>query len=319
MAEAGPLVELLDVRKHYAVRGGLFEGRAGLVRAVDGVSLSIARGETLGLVGESGCGKSTLGRLLVALEPPSAGEVRFHGRPLPARPPKSFRRQVQMIFQDPYSSLNPRKSVGAIVGEGLAIHGVGSRAGQRERVLELLGLVGLRPEHARRYPHEFSGGQRQRVAIARSLALNPELVICDEPVSALDVSIQAQVLNLLYDLQQRLGLTYLFISHDLAVVSTLADRVAVMYRGRLVELAPREAIYGSPRHPYTRALMAAVPIPDPEAAARKRAHLKDNAPVPAAEACPFAPRCPEAEPGCEDESPALTEVAPGHFVACRKP
>jgi peptide/nickel transport system ATP-binding protein len=269
-----PLVEVVDVRKRFPVGAGLFGRARTWVDAVDGVSLAIRAGETLGLVGESGSGKSTLGRLMLRLIEPTAGEVRFAGRSLldlPARELRALRREMQIVFQDPYGSLNPRMRVAAIIGEGLAIHRIGTRAERRDRVAELLDLVGLPPEAAGRYPHEFSGGQRQRIGIARALAVRPRFIVADEAVSALDVSIQAQILNLLQDLQRKLGLTLLFIAHDLRVVEHLSDRVAVMHQGRIVELSSRDEIYRNPRHPYTRALLAAVPVPDPRRRRRRMA------------------------------------------------
>ncbi|WP_415519260.1 MAG: ABC transporter ATP-binding protein [Desulfovibrio aminophilus] len=317
MTHDAPLLEARDLSRRYRVRGGLLDLSPATVRALDGVSLSLAPGETLGLVGESGCGKSTLARLLLALERPTSGQVLYRGRDVGEWPEKEFRRKVQMVFQDPYSSLNPRQRIGSAVGEALDIHGLGTPRERRKRVAELLALVGLSAEQADRYPHEFSGGQRQRAAIARALALSPELVICDEPVSALDVSIQAQVLNLLADLQERLGLTYLFISHSLSVVGHVSDRVAVMYLGRLVELAPADDLFAAPLHPYTRTLLAAAPVPDPDArapAARARGELPSPlAPPPG---CAFHPRCPEARADCLERVPDLREVAPGRFVAC---
>lgn len=311
------LLELDGVSRRYAVRDGLFGSRRQVVRAVTDVSLAVPQGATLGLVGESGCGKSTLARLAVALERPDEGRVLFRGESVWPRLPADFRRQVQMVFQDPYSSLNPRQKIGGIVGEGLAIHGVGDAAFRRERVAELLRMVGLSPAHAARYPHEFSGGQRQRVAIARCLALEPELVVCDEPVSALDVSVQAQIVNLLRDLQERLGLTYLFVSHDLSVVGSMCDEVAVMYLGRLMERSPREALFNEPLHPYTRALLSAVPVPDPGRSG-KREKLRGEPPSPfdPPGGCPFHPRCPSAFEPCPVEFPVWHEAAPGRFVSC---
>jgi len=307
-------LEFQGVVKTYRTRQGLLGHRD--VHAVAGVDLSVAQGETLGLVGESGCGKSTLARLAVRLEPPSAGTVRIQGRDLWTDPgiARELPRMAQMVFQDPFSSLNPRLSIGRSVGEGLAAQGAGTPAERSKRVLELLEMVGLRPEYAGRYPHQFSGGQRQRAAIARALALNPQLVVCDEPVSALDVSIQAQVINILEELQDRLGLTYLFISHDLAVVSHLSDRVAVMYAGRIMELAPAADLYAAPLHPYTRVLLEAIPVPDPTV--RQKLSPPRLAVAQGEPACPFAPRCPEADPACLAEKPLWRELAPNHFVRC---
>ncbi|WP_027368802.1 ABC transporter ATP-binding protein [Desulfocurvibacter africanus] len=309
------LLEIQNVIREYHMREGPLGLTRGVLRAVDRVSLSVRAGETLGLVGESGCGKSTLARLMLGLEDPDVGAVLYKGKSLFPAPPADFREKVQMVFQDPYSSLNPRRSVGAIIGEPLAIHRHGSRRERANRVRELLSLVGLRPEDAARYPHEFSGGQRQRVAIARALALNPELVVCDEAVSALDVSIQAQIINLLQGLQEKLGLTYVFISHDLAVVNYVSRRVAVMYLGRLVELAERDELYANPLHPYTRTLLSAAPEPDPRKT-KRRLRLRDEAGALPPLACAFAPRCPLAEPACSEAVPDLREVVPGHFAAC---
>jgi peptide/nickel transport system ATP-binding protein len=315
-----PLVEACDLRKDYRSGGGVFGRGARAVRAVDGVSLAIQPGETVGLVGESGCGKTTFGRLIMRLLEPTGGDVRFEGRSLLAVRPaelRALRRRMQMIFQDPYGSLNPRMRVATIVGEGLAIHRLGTRAERRARVEALLELVGLPPDAAARYPHEFSGGQRQRIGIARALALEPRLIVADEPVSSLDVSIQAQILNLLLELQQRFGLTYLFISHDLRVVRHLSRRVAVMYLGRIVENAPADRLYERPQHPYTEALLSAVPVPEP-GAGRRRIVLRGDVPSPIAPppGCPFHPRCPKAFERCSSERPALREVAPGHLSAC---
>jgi oligopeptide/dipeptide ABC transporter ATP-binding protein len=320
-----PLVEAHELRKYYPVRGGLLGRRRGAVRAVDGVTLAVHAGETLGLVGESGCGKSTLGRLLLRLIEPSEGDVRFAGRSLlglGARELRALRRQMQIVFQDPYGSLNPRMRVGSIVGEGLAIHGLGTRAERRARVRELLEMVGLSPEAARRYPHEFSGGQRQRIGIARALAVGPRFIVADEAVSALDVSIQAQILNLLQDLRTRLGLTMLFIAHDLRIVEYVSDRVAIMYLGRIVELASTAEIYSNPRHPYTRALLAAVPIPDPRQRTSRMSHgrlvLGGDVPSPIdpPSGCAFHPRCPHAEDVCRRVVPPLEAGRGGHAVAC---
>jgi oligopeptide/dipeptide ABC transporter ATP-binding protein len=314
-----PLLEARGLARLYPVRRSAFSTERQWVHAVDGVDLAVDAGQTLGLVGESGCGKSTLARLLVGLERPSAGGVFLEGREL-LDPDPAWRRalpaKVQMVFQDPFSSLNPRLSIGASMAEALAVAGVG-RDARRARVLELMDLVGLRSERIGAYPHEFSGGQRQRVAIARSLALNPRLLVCDEPVSALDVSIQAQVINLLQDLQERLGLAYVFISHALSVVSYVSDRVAVMYLGRLVELAPARDLYAAPLHPYTRALLAAAPRPDPTHG-RPALRLAGDLPSPLdpPPGCRFHPRCPAAFAPCPLRDPAWREVAPGRWVAC---
>jgi oligopeptide/dipeptide ABC transporter ATP-binding protein len=312
-----------NLTKHFPVGGGLFGGAPGIIRAVDGVSFSIACGETLGLVGESGCGKTTTGRCILQLERPTSGSVIFEGRDLTMldeRALRDVRRRLQVIFQDPYSSLNPRMTIGQIVAEPLLVHRlVTEPAARAARVLDLLSRVGLLPQHARRYPHELSGGQRQRVGIGRALAMEPALIICDEPVSALDVSIQAQIINLLEDLQSAFGLTYLFIAHDLAVVRHISDRIAVMYLGRLVELADRKALYDNPLHPYTKALLAAVPIPDPELeSGRERIVLRGEIPSPLhpPSGCVFHPRCPVAIDRCREVIPDLREVNPGHWAAC---
>jgi oligopeptide transport system ATP-binding protein len=317
---------LLDVRhlvKHFQVGGGVFGGPPGLVRAVDDVSFAIRRGETLGLVGESGCGKTTTGRCILQLERPTSGQVLFEGRDLTTLAPEALRgvrRRMQVIFQDPYSSLNPRMTVGQILAEPLAVHNiVSSASGRRDRVRELLHRVGLLPQHADRYPHQLSGGQRQRVGIARALAVEPALIVCDEPVSALDVSIQAQIINLLEDLQAEFHLTYLFIAHDLAVVRHISDRVAVMYLGKIVEITDRRELYEKPLHPYTQALLAAVPIPDPQIeASRPRRVLGGEVPSPLnpPPGCVFHPRCPIAVDRCRGEVPPLREITPGHRAAC---
>jgi len=319
---AEPLLRVRDLVKHFPVRGGFFGRARETVHAVDGVSFELQAGETLGLVGESGCGKSTTGRCILRLIEPTAGEVWFKGTNvtgLDARGLRALARDMQIIFQDPYASLNPRMSVGAIIGEALTIHRLAaSRREHDDRVVELLELVGLNADHARRFPHEFSGGQRQRIGIARALAVSPQLVVCDEAVSALDVSIQAQVINLLEDLQQRFGLTYIFIAHDLSVVEHTSTRVAVMYLGRIVELASARDLYTSPRHPYTEALLSAVPIPDPTLK-RRRIPLQGDVPSPIhpPTGCHFHTRCPIADRSvCATQAPPLKQTAPGHWVAC---
>src|SRR5688572_3026941 len=318
------LLEVKNLVKHYERKTRLFGGNAGVVKAVDGVSFVVHPGETLGLVGESGCGKTTTGRAILRLIEPTAGEVVFDGEDvirLGAEPLRKLRRRMQIIFQDPFSSLNPRMSVGAIVREGLTIHRLAEGAEADRRVKELLEEVGLRPEYAERYPHEVSGGQRQRVGIARALSVEPRFIVCDEPVSALDVSVQAQVINLLQDLQRDRGLTYLFIAHDLSVVEHIADRVAVMYLGRIVELAAASALYREPIMPYTQALLSAIPVPDPTRV-RQRIVLAGDVPSPAnpPPGCVFHPRChhPMKDEACARLVPPLEEKAPGHFAACIK-
>ena len=314
------LVETRNLVKYYPIRGGVFLKEVAAVKAVDDVSLTIRSGETMGLVGESGCGKTTFGRAILRLEEPTAGEVIFKGRNLLAcdsKEMRGLRKQMQIIFQDPFSSLNPRKTIAQIIGEPLLVHGMKNRKQREERVLYLLDVVGLRPEQMRRYPHMFSGGQRQRIGVARALALNPDLIVCDEAVSALDVSIQAQVLNLLKDLQQEFGLTYLFISHDLHVVEHISDRVAVMYLGKIVELAPSKDLYKRPLHPYSQALLSASPMPDPKRK-HKRIILKGDVPSPIdpPSGCRFHTRCIYARDLCSRKEPALREIKFRHMAAC---
>ena len=327
-APTAPLLEVRDLVKHFPIRRGVvFKRQVAAVRAVDGVSFEVHPGETLGVVGESGCGKSTMARCLVRLLDPTAGSITFEGREIATLSQdalRPIRREMQMVFQDPFASLNARKRVGQIVAEPLEIHGLGTASEQRQRVRELLEMVGLNPEHYNRFPHEFSGGQRQRIGIARSLALRPKLIVCDEPVSALDVSVQAQILNLLKDLQDELDLTYIFIAHDLSVVRHISDRVMVMYLGRSVEIAPRREIYVAPEHPYTGALLSAVPIADPDAAASsKRIVLEGDVPSPIdpPAGCHFHPRCPRALAGtCDVVVPELRSLnGSPHEVSCHRP
>ncbi|WP_076262662.1 ABC transporter ATP-binding protein [Intrasporangium flavum] len=320
-----PLLKVTDLTKHFPIRRGLLQRVVGAVRAVDGLNFEVSKGETLSLVGESGCGKTTTGRMLTRLLEPTKGEILFEGRDIThasVGQMRPLRRDVQMIFQDPYGSLNPRHTVGTIVGKPFRLQNVKTEHGIKREVQGLLELVGLNPEHYNRYPHEFSGGQRQRIGIARSLALKPKLIVADEPVSALDVSIQAQVINLLEDLQDELGLTYVVIAHDLSVVRHMSDRVAVMYLGNLVEIADRDELYARPMHPYTTALMSAVPIPDPSRRGRtERIRLEGDVPSPISPppACRFHTRCWKAQEVCKTETPPLVELAPGHAVACHFP
>ena len=316
------LLHVDNLVMHFPIYRGVFQRQVGAVRAVDGVSFDVKRGETLGLVGESGCGKSTTGRAILQLYKPTDGKVEYEGVnlvKLKREPMRQMRRKMQMIFQDPYASLNPRMTVGQLVGEPLMVHSVATGEEIEKRVEQLLELVKLNPAFATRYPHEFSGGQRQRIGVARALALNPNFIICDEPISALDVSIQAQVVNLLEELQSQFGLTYLFIAHDLSMVRHISDRVAVMYLGVIVELTDREELYKNPLHPYTQALLSAVPIPDPVAdAKRKRVILEGDVPSPAnpPSGCRFRTRCPIAQAQCAESRPEFRELRPGHFVAC---
>jgi oligopeptide/dipeptide ABC transporter ATP-binding protein len=325
-ASGTPLIEVRNLVKHFPITSGIvFQRKIGAVQAVDDVSFDVQRGETLGIVGETGCGKSTTARLIVRLLTPTSGSVRFEGEDITHRKGaslKALRREMQMIFQDPYSSLNPRKSVGSIIAEPFVIHGMLSGDGQRKkRVQELMDRVGLNPEHYNRYPHEFSGGQRQRIGVARAIALEPKVLVADEPVSALDVSIQAQVLNLLRGLQQEMGLTLVFIAHDLSVVRHMCDRVAVMYLGKVVELGDNEPLYRFPRHPYTGALLSAVPVADPEGGHRQRQLLSGDVPSPAnpPRACRFHTRCPKAQELCSSEEPPLEDKGTGTVAACHFP
>ena len=316
-----PLIEVRDLKEYFNINMGMLRSKP--LKAVDGVSFSINKGETLGLVGESGCGKTTVGRTILHLYQPTGGEVWYDGKPIRTkRDIQEFRKKATMVFQDPYSSLNPRMTVSDIIGEPLDVHNLcRSKKERQERILELMGYVGLNSEHAARYAHEFSGGQRQRIGIARALAVDPDFIVCDEPVSALDVSIQAQVINMFDELQEKLGLTYLFIAHDLLVVRHISDRIAVMYLGRMVELAEADEIYEHPLHPYSKSLLSAVPVPDPKTArANKRIVLTGDIPSPlnAPSGCPFRTRCPYAAEVCAQEMPPFTEVSRGHFVACHR-
>jgi len=315
------VLKVSNLKKHFPIKSSIpFKKTTQFVKAVDGVSFELYKGETLGIVGESGCGKSTVARLINQLITPTEGIVEFNGTNLAnlnTKDIRSARKSIQMVFQNPYASLDPRKTIEYLIAEPLAIHRIGDDASRKKRVIELLETVGLSAYHAKRYPHEFSGGQRQRINIARALALNPDIVVCDEPVSALDVSVQAQVINLLKDLQKEFGLTYIFISHDLNVVNYMCDRIAVMYLGKIVEIGTYEEIYGNPQHPYTQALLSAVPIPDVEYKG-DRVILQGDVPSPSNPpgGCPFHTRCPKAIAGCSTEKPILNEHKPGHYVAC---
>ena len=321
VSDKQPLIEVKNLKEYFNISTGMFRSKP--LKAVDGVSFSINKGETLGLVGESGCGKTTVGRTLLHLYKPTGGEIWYNGKRIKSKSDiKEFRKKATMVFQDPYSSLNPRMTVSDIIGEPLDVHKLTKTKKEREeRILELMGYVGLNSEHAARYAHEFSGGQRQRIGIARSLAVNPDFIVCDEPVSALDVSIQAQVINMFDELQEKLGLTYLFIAHDLLVVRHISDRIAVMYLGKMVELAPAAEIYDHPLHPYSKSLLSAVPVPDPKVArANKRIVLTGDIPSPlnAPSGCPFRTRCQYACEKCAESMPSFEEVSTGHFVACHR-
>ncbi|HEX3015608.1 MAG TPA: dipeptide ABC transporter ATP-binding protein [Desulfobacteria bacterium] len=316
------ILEVSDLVMHFPVAGGFIGRSKQKVQAVNGISFKVKKGETLGIVGESGCGKSTAGRTIIRLYQPTSGKIVFEGKDVTKAKGsdlQQLRRNMQMIFQDPYASLNPRMTVGDIVGEALDIHKLAVGKERTERIYELLRIVGLNPEHANRFPHEFSGGQRQRIGIARALSVKPSLIICDEPISALDVSIQAQIVNMLEELQEKMGLTYLFIAHDLSMVKHISHRIAVMYLGRIVELADSFELYENPCHPYTKALLSAIPIPDPKIEEkRQRIVLQGNVPSPInpPSGCYFRTRCPQAKPECANQTPALKEITPGHSVAC---
>ncbi|MHB8075265.1 ABC transporter ATP-binding protein [Desulfosporosinus fructosivorans] len=316
------ILEVKDLVKHFPMGGGFFGQNQKVVHAVNGISFKVMKGETLGIVGESGCGKSTAGRTIIRLYEPTSGQIIFEGQDVTKAEGNdllNLRRQMQMIFQDPYASLNPRMTVGDIVGEGLDIHKLASGQARTDRIYELLEVIGLNPEHANRFPHEFSGGQRQRIGIARALSVNPRLIICDEPISALDVSIQAQIVNMLEELQEKLGLTYLFIAHDLSMVKHISHRIAVMYLGRIVELADSFELYKNPQHPYTQALLSAIPIPDPRVeATRKRIVVSGTVPSPIdpPSGCYFRTRCPYAKAVCSEQVPQLKELGSNHIAAC---
>ena len=316
------LVEIKDLCKYFKTKKGLFSGNKGLLKAVDGVSLNIEKGETLGLVGESGCGKSTLGRTLLKLYNPTAGEIFYNNNEIGSlsnKDMKSYRKHMQMIFQDPYASLNPRMTVGDIIGESLDMHNIAQGKEREEKIKYYINKVGLHPDHINRYPYEFSGGQRQRIGIARALAVNPNFIVCDEPISALDVSIQAQIVNMLEELQDEMRLTYLFIAHDLSMVKHISNRVGIMYLGKLVEISDSEEIYNNPVHPYTKALLSAIPIPDPDIAKSKQRIILEGdipSPIDPPPGCRFMSRCRYVKEICKEEEPKLKEVSPGHCVAC---
>lgn len=316
------LIEVRDLKKYFPVRGAIIGGKKQVLKAVDGVTFSIYKGETLGLVGESGCGKTTVGRTILKLYSPTDGRIIFNGNDitdLNDRQIRPYRKKMQIIFQDPYASLNPRMTVGDIIAESIDIHNIARGEERKAIIYDLLGKVGLSKEHVNRYPHEFSGGQRQRIGIARALAVNPEFIVCDEPISALDVSIQAQIVNLLEDLQDKLGLTYLFIAHDLSMVKHISDRVGVMYLGKLVELAPSDELYDRPLHPYTRALLSAIPVPDPDATQQRKCIILEGdvpTPINPPSGCRFRTRCPIARKMCAEEEPVMKDYGGGHMVAC---
>ncbi len=321
MTENKTLLEIKNLKKYFTIKNSIFEDRRKVLKAVDGISFSIKKGETFGLVGESGCGKSTTGRSIVRLYEPTGGEIIYDGKNIANISDKEmlkYRKRIQMIFQDPYASLNTRMTVSDIIGEGLDIHTNITGAARQERIYELLRTVGLKKEHSNRYPHEFSGGQRQRIGIARALAIEPDLIICDEPISALDVSIQAQVVNMLEDLQEELGLTYLFIAHDLSMVKHISDRIGVMYLGNMMEIAESNELYKNPWHPYTKALLSSIPIPDPRANKEQRIILEGDvkSPINPKEGCRFNSRCRYCKEKCNEVTPELREIAPDHFVAC---
>jgi oligopeptide transport system ATP-binding protein len=313
------LLEIKNLKKYFTINKNIFRGSQQLLKAVDGISIDIKKGETFGLVGESGCGKTTIGRTIVRLYEPTSGEIIFDNNDIVQKSVKPYRKRIQMIFQDPYSSLNPRMTVSDIIGEPIDIHGLYKGSERKDVIRRLIETVGLNSNHANRYPHEFSGGQRQRIGIARALAVNPEFIICDEPISALDVSIQAQIINMLEDLQNTLGLTYLFIAHDLSMVKHISDRVGVMYLGKIVELASSNQLYSMPSHPYTKALLSAIPIPNPDLNNhRKRIILEGDVPSPVnpPSGCRFRPRCKHAMKKCMEDEPAFKEISPNHMCAC---